>query len=208
MALFKGKYRIESARLKGWDYASPGWYFVTICTRQMEPFFGDVVDGEMQLSPVGKAARAFWAEIPDHHPNVELDEYVIMPNHMHGIVVIKEPAVETPPTANVETPPTVETRYIASLQRPDSASAAKSRGRSLSVIIGTYKAAVTRWAGWNGWPDFAWQPRFHDHIIRDEGSLRRIQHYVVNNPAQWEVDRYHPTNLQAKGIACGKRPPP
>jgi len=147
MALFKGKYRIESARLKGWDYASPGWYFVTICTRQMEPFFGDVVDGEMQLSPVGKAARAFWAEIPDHHPNVELDEYVIMPNHMHGIVVIKEPAVETPPTANVETPPTVETRYIASLQRPDSASAAKSRGRSLSVIIGTYKAAVTRWAG-------------------------------------------------------------
>jgi len=68
--------------------------------------------------------------------------------------------------------------------------------------------AITRWAGRNGWPDFAWQSRFCDDIIRDESSQRRIQHYVANNPAKWEIDRYHPTNLQAKGIACGKKPPP
>ena len=95
MALFRDKYRIESARLKGWDYRSAGHYFVTICTRNREHFFGEVAEGDMRLSPVGEIAVQFWAEIPSHHMGVELDGFVVMPNHVHGIIVIVGGVAET-----------------------------------------------------------------------------------------------------------------
>ena len=88
MTLFKNKYRIESTRLNGWDYRNPGYYFVTICTKNREPYFGRVVHGGTVLSPVGKISAQCWRDIPRHHAGVELDEFVIMPDHMHGIVVL------------------------------------------------------------------------------------------------------------------------
>jgi len=86
---FKNKYRIPSARLKNWDYRNDGAYFITICTKDRTPFFGNVVDGKMQLSEIGKLAHQYWKEIPEHCPFVKLDAFVIMPNHMHGILMIK-----------------------------------------------------------------------------------------------------------------------
>jgi REP element-mobilizing transposase RayT len=87
--LFKNKYRIESARLQGWDYTAAGWYFVTICTQNRECFLGEVVAGEMQLSPIGETASQYWKDIPQHSSkNIGIDVFVIMPNHVHGIVVI------------------------------------------------------------------------------------------------------------------------
>jgi len=79
--LYKGKYRIESTRLKGWGYSSTGYYFVTICTKDRESVFGNVADGKMVLTGIGNIARRYWLEIPEHFQNVELDEFIIMPNH-------------------------------------------------------------------------------------------------------------------------------
>ncbi len=85
---FQDKYRIESTRLKNWDYGWNGSYFITICTKNREIFFGNIVNNEMHYSEIGEIAKKYWQEIPDHFPFVVLDVYVVMPNHMHGIVII------------------------------------------------------------------------------------------------------------------------
>ena len=98
MSLFKNKYRIESARLQNWDYASEGAYFITICTRDKIHYFGEVIDGRMRLSQVGIIADLMWHEIVHHTRNVELGEFVVMPNHVHGILILRDdssPSVET-----------------------------------------------------------------------------------------------------------------
>lgn len=191
MALFRQKYRVESMRLQAWDYSAAGWYFVTICTRGSVCFFGDVVDGGMRLSMVGVAAQRFWLEIPDHFREARLDEFAVMPNHIHGIVIIDRRAQ----TQHVEN---VETRHVASLQHlhrdiPNKFGPLKPG--SLQAIIHAYKAAVTRWCRKNGQKGFAWQPRFYDHIIRNEGSLNDIREYIINNPMKWELDKDNPANL-------------
>ena len=174
MTLFKNKYRIESTRLKGWDYRNPGYYFVTICTKHREPYFGRVVNGGMVLSAVGERAAHCWREIPRHHAGVELDEFMIMPNHMHGIVIICNP---------------VETLHATSLRRETLMSEISPKAGSLGVIIRSYKSAVTRLAGLAGFKNFSWQARYYDHIVRDENSLCNIRQYIIDNPARWELDR-------------------
>jgi putative transposase len=183
MAKFKDKYRVESARLRGWDYASAGWYFVTICTHQRACVFGRVVDGNVELSPLGEIACQYWVEIPAHTSGIETDAFTIMPNHMHGIIVIPEH------------PDPVETQHAASLQTlsatslpPDPMSAISLKAGSLSAVVRSYKSAVTRWAGLNGYDSFAWQARFHDHIICDEPELNRIRRYIHDNPLKWTLD--------------------
>jgi len=87
---FKNKYRIESARLHSWDYASPGLYFVTVCTKQIEPYFGGIDQGLNILNELGQTAYQYWSEIPQHHHNIKIDEFIVMPNHIHGIIIIVE----------------------------------------------------------------------------------------------------------------------
>ena len=179
MALYKRKYRVESIRLKNHDYGADGYYFITICTRNREFFFGDVIAGEMKLSMIGEIAQKFWQEIPSHSVYAYLDEYVIMPNHVHGIICISHPptkqdAVNQPALAN----------KFAPLQ-----------SSSLQAIIHSYKAAVTRWCNKNNQSHFSWQPRFYEHFIRDKGALEKIRTYIVNNPRKWEYDRNNSNNL-------------
>ncbi len=88
MTLFKNKYRIESARLQTWDYANEGSYFINICTKDRYHYFGEIVEGKMQLSPAGILAEVFWYEIKNHAKNIGLGEFVIMPNHIHGILIL------------------------------------------------------------------------------------------------------------------------
>ncbi len=88
MTLFQDKYRVESTRLRGWDYSSAGLYFVTICTCGRECFFGDVVDGEMRLTHICEIVVDEWQKTPAIRTNIELDEWIVMPNHLHGIIVI------------------------------------------------------------------------------------------------------------------------
>src|SRR5919109_4323497 len=89
MGLYKDKYRIETTRLKEWDYSSNGYYFVTICTKDRECVFGNIIDGKMELLEIGEIAKQYWLEIPKHFQNVKLDKFVIMPNHVHAIVIIE-----------------------------------------------------------------------------------------------------------------------
>ena len=88
MSLFKNKYRIESIRLAGYDYSQTGIYFVTICCYQKQHFFGEINNGHIALSPIGRMAKQYWLEIPKHYPNIKLDEYIIMPDHIHGLINI------------------------------------------------------------------------------------------------------------------------
>jgi len=102
MTLFKNKYRIETMRLQTRNYASAGWYFLTICMRDRKHFFGEVIEGQMRLSEIGPAARQFWQDIPLHSPtNLCLDTFVVMPSHVHGIIVIDEAPVETLPATSL-----------------------------------------------------------------------------------------------------------
>jgi putative transposase len=201
---FKGKYRVESSRLVNYNYAANGWYFITVCTGDRNPFFGNVNTSlverrnfaSLQLSAIGEIAQNCWADIPNHFDYTYIDTYVIMPNHIHGIIII-----DRPNQINKNTPPkNVETRNFASLQQPtepidQSNQFGPLKQGSLQAIIHAYKSAVTRQCRKNGYDSFAWQPRFYEHIIRTDDSLERIRQYIINNPAQWEIDQHNPTNL-------------
>jgi len=187
---FKGKYRVESTRLPNWNYAANGWYFVTICTRDSTHFFGEVITSQVQFSTIGEIAQQFWAEIPKHFNHTYIDAYVIMPNHVHGIIVI-----DRPHQVNSDRPPNVETLHCNVSTRRQFMSDISPQAGSLGAIVRSYKSAVSRWSHQNGFEDFAWQDRFYDRIIRADGSLSHIQQYIVNNPAKWELDRHKSANL-------------
>ena len=186
MEKYHGKYRIESARLKNWDYGSPGFYFVTIVTRNRECYFGDIVTarGEsgtgvvetqnfasLQPSTIGAIAQQYWMDIPKHFPFVELDEWVVMPNHLHGIIFINKPNYSN---------------WEPNKFGPQS--------MNLGSIMRGYKAGVKSFATTNEIV-FTWQSKFHDHIIRSEEELNRIRQYIIDNPKNWERDRNNQDNL-------------
>jgi len=135
MTLFKNKYRIESTRLKGWDYSSAGMYFVTICTRNRECLFGDVVNGEMHLSRIGEIVAEEWQNTPQVRPYVELDEWIVMPNHIHGIIVITD-AVETF-RRNVSITQTFH-------RNVSTTNPSRLKPRSIGSIIGQIKSICTK----------------------------------------------------------------
>ncbi len=170
-------HRRSSIRLKSFDYNSPTEYFVTICTYERECFFGEIQFGKMRLSQVGTIARQCWMDIPDHFSNIELDEYKVMPNHVHGIIRVLF---------------RVGTRHAVSLHRQFS----KPIRGSISTIIGSFKSATTKICHDVGIPEFAWQPRFHDHIIRDQNDLNRIRKYIRDNVENWEMDEENPKVIQ------------
>ena len=174
--LFQNKYKIESARAEWHDY-NGGSYFITICTKDREHYFGEIVDGEMVLSDIGKYADEQFNNVSSHYPYAEIPLWTIMPNHLHAIVVID--GNKTKYDRRV-----VETWRAASLQ-----DIANLQGW-LSVVIGGLKSSITRFAN-EKQIDFAWQPRFHDHIIRDNGELNRITSYIENNVANWKDDEFY-----------------
>ncbi len=190
ISLYRDKYRVESARLAGWDYATPGWYFVTVCTRGRTRFFGRVVRRRMRLSRIGEVAYRYWEDIPNHCANAGLDAFVIMPDHVHGIIRITTPRTEhhhpRRDVARRDVACNVSTTARFPTIGGGSGAATVSPGRgSLGAIVRSYKAAVTRWCRTNGHADFAWQPRFYDRIIRDDAALRNIRRYILHNPARW-----------------------
>ncbi|WP_188460532.1 transposase [Marivirga lumbricoides] len=180
---FQNKYRIASARLKNWDYGSNAAYFVTICTKNRECFFGEIQNGEMILNDVGRIANDCWWQIPEHFPFVKLGNHIIMPNHVHGIVVIDKP------TDDRNDIRMIETQNFASLRTPQTGNRFGPQSKNLASIIRGFKSGVTMGARSIN-PDFAWQARYHDHIIRDDQSFHRISDYIKNNPKNWQGDRF------------------
>ncbi|HBK71216.1 MAG TPA: hypothetical protein DDZ39_06105 [Flavobacteriaceae bacterium] len=182
---FKNKYRIKSARLQNWDYGSNGMYFITICTQNREHFFGEIIDGKMQLTEIGKMAEKYWHEIPEHFPFVKLGKFVVMPNHMHGIIIIDKMD---------DAPAMVETQNFASL-RTTASSKNKfgPQSKNLASIVRGYKIGVTKNARKIN-ANFGWQSRFHDHIIRNNKSFNNISNYIINNPKKWDEDKFYNKN--------------
>ena len=187
------KHHRRSIRLKGYDYAQPGAYFITICTYQRQCWFGDIRDGQMHLNQIGKIVAQEWLRSSQIRQEIELDEWVIMPNHLHGIVIITDTNTHTvgahgraPLHANVS-------NHSPPYRQP----------RSLSSFVAGFKSAATkriniiRQAA--GIP--IWQRNYHEKVVRDEASLHPIRQYILNNPQSWADDtenpQHHPKNQQS-----------
>ena len=177
-ALFRNKYRIGSIRYRGFDYSSPGKYFITICTKNKLPYFGKIENGIMILSDLGLIANKCWREIPCHFPFIKLDEFIIMPDHLHGIIIIIE-------KINIDVVQTLHATFVQQIEFPngknDKMSSISPKTGSLGSVIRSYKSAVSNDAHKINY-GFAWQPRFYDHIIRTNTELNRIRKYIQKNP--------------------------
>ncbi len=174
--------RRRSIRLKHYDYSQAGGYFVTVCTRNRECLFGEVADGTMRLNDCGRVVQHAWDELPARFPSVQTDAFIVMPNHIHGIIVVivgaqfiapDQPGVTKPPT-----PGNVGARFIAPAP-------------ALGKIIRTFKAVTTRRLRAAGLAMFAWQRNYYEHIVRNEKDLEKIREYVVNNALRWVEDEYY-----------------
>jgi putative transposase len=199
MDKFKNKFRIPSARLQTWDYSTVGAYFITICTKKRAHFFGEIENDVMKLSHAGVIADIMWYEIKNHAKNIELGEFKVMPNHIHGILILNGDGDNNNADANPDAnPDDVETRHALSLHPPSlpplpntGETRFQNQGKNtVSSILGSYKSAVTKHANRLGL-DSGWQERFHDHIIRNAASFERIQNYIANNPLTWKEDKFY-----------------
>ena len=193
----------RSLRLKDYDYAQAGAYFVTICTQDRACLFGAIVDGAMQLSDAGSTVEQCWSQIPEHFRDVVLDEFVVMPNHVHGILVINPAVPAVPAVPVVPVVPAVGATHASPLRNGP-------RPGSLGAIVGSFKSAVTRRINQtcHSLGATVWQRNYYEHIIRDEASLHGIREYIANNPLQWALDRENPTNETGRGIVGARHASP
>jgi len=186
------EFKTKSMRLKYWDYSTPWWYFVTISTQNHKNYFGEIVNGKMYLNQIGEIAQHEWIKTAELRKNVELDEFIIMPNHMHGIIILNENKVETRRGVSEEVLPSQETRPSVSPQLREFSKPIKD---SLSTIINLYKGSVTKECNYQK-HNFKWQPKFYDRIIRNEKELFNICRYIQQNPLKWEIEKGIPDNSE------------
>lgn len=188
LTLFKNKYLIESARLKNWDYSSSAAYFLTICTKNMINFLSKIRNEKVFLTSIGNIVKEEWLQTEKIRDNIVLDEYAIMPNHVHGIILIfndENLSVETHSMRLKQT-----NLQISKGDAFDASLRVKSKD-NISNIIRGFKSRSTSRILRSGHLDFAWQPRFYDHIIRTEKGLDNIRDYILMNPAKWNRDEYY-----------------
>jgi len=206
MPLFQNRYRVESTRLETWDYSSRGWYFVTLCTKNKQCSLGHAVDGQIVLSIAGVIAEAEMKAIPNHYSNVIIDGFVVMPNHVHAIVVIEgdhiyklDPIIRREQSTLTSAPGHEESDRREEVSRAGDAASRVSTAEihmpTLSNIVGGYKAGVSRICHAKGRSNFAWQPRFHDHILRSNASVNAVREYIDRNPQNWRDDPDNPERL-------------
>lgn len=189
---FKNKYRISPSRLQTWDYASEGMYFITICTHEHECYFGEVIPSDessssqiVSLNEIGRVAEDEWLRTPLKRPdmNLQLAEYVIMPNHLHGIITIGTNQYNTAIDEMHRRAAMLQnTKYFVS----EKANKFGPEKKNISSIIRGFKSTVTTFARTNN-IEFRWQERFHDHIIRSDDEYLRISKYIGNNPKNWKL---------------------
>jgi REP element-mobilizing transposase RayT len=193
MDRFRGKYRTDSSRLQHWDYSWPGLYYVTVCTKNKAKYFGEIEDKQMRLSRFGKIAEKHWLRTFTLRKdmNLTMGEYVVMPNHFHAIIGIGENSYNSGkdfPNGGL-----FEGRDAKHRVSTGSKNKFGPQSKNLGSIMRGFKSAVTTSARKLGLK-FAWQPRYHDHIIRDEKSYDRIRNYIRNNPKNWEEDSEYQKN--------------
>jgi len=210
------KHHRHSIRLHGYDYSQSGAYFITLCVQGRECLFGEIVNGEMRLNDAGEFAKRCWIGISEHFPHVKLDEFVIMPNHVHGILIIHNfPAVgidvagATDPVALAHAPhcPNRATGSVAPIRDGDKNKLRKRPNGpsigSLGAIIGQYKSVISkRINAMHQTPGkIRWQRDFYDRIGRNDNELFCIRQYISNNPMQWEKDTENPISKLPRYVA-------
>lgn len=203
------KHHRQSIRLKGYDYAQPGFYFITMCTHYRKRLFGEIMNGVMVLNELGNITHQYWQEIPNHFPHATLDEFIVMPNHVHGIIVIHGVAGDGGNRVMVETINDDDDRMMVETAgannhsplhpppyvhptnphtHPTESSQPRGTSKTIGSIVRGFKIGVTKWAHQNTSIHTVWQRNYHDRIIRDQQALQRIRQYIIHNPAKWESD--------------------
>ncbi|UMX47737.1 MAG: hypothetical protein L7H18_04835 [Candidatus Nealsonbacteria bacterium DGGOD1a] len=160
----------RTIRVKGYDYSQDGAYFVTVCAQNRQCLFGSIADAKMELNKAGEIVNNCWYEIPKHYPFVILDEFVVMPNHFHGIIIIQNREWKRE-RANNHSP----------LQMQNAGTS-----KTVGAIIRGYKIGVTKLLG-----KPIWQRNYYEHIIRNDDDLDRVREYIINNPLNWEIDELY-----------------
>ena len=163
-------------RLRGWDYSSPGCYFVTICVKNKECFLANIIDGKVVLNEYGKIVESRWLWLSNQYRYVELDAFVVMPNHVHGLIRIIPNSVVTG----------------RDLSLPDLSLPIPEKIKSLSEIIGAFKTTSSKDIHLAGFPNFFWQRSFYERIIRSEGEACKTRQYIRDNPVNWDYDDENP----------------
>ena len=179
----KGNYRrwgTGSYRLRGYDYASEGVYFITICTHDHQHFFGEVAHGSMILSPIGSIVENEWQKTPEIRQsiNLKLDAYCVMPNHFHALFTIGSPVL-----------PNYDSCLPATDAVPTQFGGLQSQ--TVGAIVRGFKGSCTSRIRAGGFSDFRWQKRFHDRIVRNRRAWYTIRQYILDNPRRWQKDRFY-----------------
>ena len=182
-----------SIRVRGYDYSQAGAYFLTLCTHERACFFGKFLDGKMALNDAGRMVESCWQNIPDHFPHANLDEFIIMPNHIHGIIALTDMdgtncyrrgekcfAPTTTTTITTTTTPHIQP---------------KGTSKTIGSIVRGLKIGVTKWMRQNTAIRDVWQSNYWERIIRNEDEMNRIRQYILDNPAQWDMDRNNPNTM-------------
>lgn len=180
------KHHRRSIRLKGYDYSDAGAYFVTICTQGRECLFGDIVNGEMRLNDAGCMIQNIGNDLPTKYSDIEIDEFVVMPNHFHGIIVI------------------VGAQFIAPFDcdainqnKKQMKKGVMNHAPTVGEIMRAFKArcthAINQIRNTPGVP--LWQRNYYEHIIRNEEEMNRIREYIIENPMRWGEDENNPANI-------------
>ena len=192
---FQNRYKIESTRLKYWDYGNSAAYFVTICTENRYHYFGEIKDGIINLSPLGNVINQEWIKSIEIRPdmNLSLGEFVVMPNHFHAIIFIDKNEYNLPRTNNISPAKhgvSTGENTIKSNLNMENGNKFGPQSKNLASIIRGFKSAVTMYARKNDIP-FNWQARYHDHIIRNEREYQIISNYIIKNPNKWNEDKFY-----------------
>jgi len=182
----------RSIRLKGYDYSQPGYYFVTICTKNRECLFGHIEGDAMLMNDAGLVLELAWNDIPNHYPNISLDAFIVMPNHVHGIIVINDNPNRRGKACLALHDDNIPKGMAG--HAPTEREFGKPVRSSLSSIIGSFKSAVTKQINQaRNTPGISiWQRNYYDHIIRDEISLKKTREYIIGNPLKWDNDDENP----------------
>ena len=196
----------RSIRFKGYDYTQAGLYFITICCQNRACLFGEIENGKMMLNDAGAIANDCWLNIPNHFPNAILHEYVIMPNHVHGIIELVG-ANNHSPESNQHSPESKlhspkmhlhssknKINNVSGIgdNRAKNVSPLRSPSKTVGSVVRGFKIGVTKWMRQNTDTFYIWQRNYWEHIIRDDKSHENISQYIINNPTKWNNDKLNP----------------
>lgn len=184
-------HRRRSIRLHGYDYAQAGSYFVTICTKDRACLFGEIVDCVVRLNDCGVIVERVWTSIPKHFPRVVIDEFVVMPNHVHGVLTVIS----------------IDDGRGTACRAPAQERFGRPTPATIPTIVRSIKSAATKEINeLRGTPGGAvWQRNYYEHIIRNDDSLNRIRQYIRDNPAHWVLDQENPNSTVPRDESVGAR---